>query len=75
MEKICSRLQNGGIRRLQIREGFRDYKSGQKRLQIGEALWISNWGEKITNQGWDFKSGQERFQIEAGIWNLGRDYT
>ena len=74
MEKICSRLQNGGIRRLQIREGFRDYKSGQKRLQIGEALWISNWGEKITNRGkeisnWgkrDFKSKQG-FEIWAGI--------
>ena len=30
-------LQNGAIRGLQIRAGFRDYKSGQERLQIGTA--------------------------------------
>ena len=42
METDLPRLQNGPIRGLQIGTGFRDYKSGHKGLQIGEALWITN---------------------------------
>ena len=48
-------LQNGAIRRLQIRAGFRDYKLVQERLQIGAAVGISKSGGKITNSGRDFK--------------------
>ena len=40
--KKFSGLQNGEIRGLKIGAGFRDYKSGQGRLQIGAALGISN---------------------------------
>ena len=53
--KTFSGLQNGAIRGLQIRAGFRDYKSWQEGLQIGAA--ISNRRKKITNRGRDFKSG------------------
>ena len=65
-------LGNGAIRVLQIRTGFRDYKSGQEGLQIGAALGISNRGKKITNRGRNFKSGQrdlksrQILQIGAG---------
>ena len=76
-----SGLQNGAMRGLQIRGGYRDYKSGQERLQIGAALGISNRGKEITNRGRDFKSGQrdfksgQRLHVGArGISNRGRDY-
>ena len=69
------------MRGLQIRAGFRDYKSGQEGLQIGAALGISNRGKEITNRDRGFKSGKrdfklgQRLQIEArGISNRGRDY-
>ena len=71
------------MRELQIRVGFRDYKSGQEGLQIGVAKQISNRSEKITNWGrdfksesgqGDFKSGQEILQTGAGISNWVRDY-
>ena len=74
-------LHNGAIRRLYIGAGFRDYRSKQERLQIGEALEISNRDKKITNRGWDFKLEQrdfksgKRLQIGTrGISNRGRDY-
>ena len=59
---IFQGLQNKAIRELQIRAGFRDYKSGQERLQIGVAEEISNRGNKITNRSRDFKSGQRDFK-------------
>ena len=49
--KKFSGLQNGVIRELQIKAGFRDYKSGQERLQRGAAFGVSNRGKKITNRG------------------------
>ena len=61
--------QNGAISGLQIRVGFRDYKSGQVELQIGAVLGISHRAKKITNRGRDFKSWKERFQIGAEITN------
>ena len=61
--------QNGAISGLQIRVGFRDYKSGQVELQIGAVLGISHRAKKITNRGMDFKSWKERFQIGAEITN------
>ena len=77
--KKFSGLQNGAIRGLKIGAGFRDYKSGQKGLQIGTALGISNRGKKITNRGKEvsnrgrhYKSGEEGFQIGAGITNRCR---
>ena len=60
-----SGLQNGTIRGLQTRTSFRDYKSGQEGLQIGEASRVSNLGKEITNRGWNFKSEQQGFQIGA----------
>ena len=67
MEKICSGLKNGGIRRLQIREGFRDYKSGQKRLQIGEVYGFQIEVKRL-------QIGAKRFQIGAReISNRSRD--
>ena len=69
------------MRGLQIRAGFRDYKSWLEGLQIGAALGISSWGKKITNRGKesskrgkDYKSGQEGFQIGARIPNWDNDY-
>jgi len=35
---------------LQIGADFRDYKSGQERLQNGAALGITKRGKKITNR-------------------------
>ena len=61
--------QNGAISGLQIRVGFRDYKSGQEELQIGAVLGISHRAKKITNRGRDFKSWKERFQIGTEITN------
>ena len=61
--------QNGAISGLQIRVGFRDYKSGQVELQIGAVLGISHRAKKITNRGRDFKSWKERFQIGREITN------
>ena len=49
--KTFSGLQNGAIRGLQTGAGFRDFKSGNEGLQIGEAFGISNRGKKITNRG------------------------
>ena len=40
-----------GNKGLQIGAGFKNYRSGQQRLQIGAALRILNWGKKITNRG------------------------
>ena len=45
--KKFSGLQNGVIKRLQMEADFRVFKSGQKRLQIGSALGISNRGKEI----------------------------
>ena len=50
------------MRGLQIGADFRDHKSGQKGLQIGAALGISNRHKKITNSGRHFKSGQKDFK-------------
>ena len=50
--KKLSGLQNGAIRRLKIGASFRDYKSGQRGLQIGASLGISDRGKKIIK---DFK--------------------
>ena len=61
--------KTGAISGLQIRVGFRDYKSGQEELQIGSVLGISHRPKKITNRGRDFKSWKERFQIGAEITN------
>jgi len=43
---------------LQIGADFRDYKSGQERLQKEPTLGITKRGKKITNWGRDYKSGQ-----------------
>ena len=79
--KKFSGLQKGAISVLLIEEDFRDYQSGQDGLQIGEALRISNWGQKITIRGRDLKLGQrdfklgQRLQIGARrISNQDRDY-
>ena len=79
--KKLSGLQNGAIRGLKIGASFRDYKLGQRGLQIGASLGISNRGKKTINRGRDFKSGQrdfrsgQRLQIEAKkILNRGTDY-
>ena len=58
-------LQNGVIRRLQIGGGFRDYKSGQKGLQIGIALS----GRKDYKSWQGFQIMAKRFQIRTGITN------
>ena len=50
--KKLSGLQNGAIRGLKIGASFRDYKSGQRGLQIGASLGISDRGKKIIK---DFK--------------------
>ena len=63
--KNFSGLQNRAIRGLQIGAGFRDYKLGQERLQIGTALGISNRGKKITNRG-------KESSIQAEITNRGK---
>ena len=55
-------LQNRAIRELKIEAGFRDYKSGQERLQIGGALGILNRDKKITNWDRGFKSEQRDFK-------------
>ena len=55
--KKFSGLQNGVIRGLQIGAGFRDYKSGQERLETGPALEISNRGKEISNWDGDYKLG------------------
>ena len=60
--KKSTGLQNRAIRELKIGAGFRDYKSGQERLQIGAALGISNRDKKITNWGRGFKSEQRDFK-------------
>ena len=62
--------QNGVIRGLQIGVGFRDYKSGQEKLQIGTALRISNRGRDFKSSQRDFKSRQ-RLQI----WGKGDFYS
>ena len=62
--------QNGAIRGLQIGIGFRDYKSGQEKLQIGTALRISNRGRDFKSSQRDFKSRQ-RLQI----WGKGDFYS
>ena len=62
--------QNGAIRGLQIGIGFRDYKSGQEKLQIGTALRISNRGRDFKSSQRDFKSRQ-RLQI----WGEGDFYS
>ena len=73
--KKLSGLQNGAIRGLKIGASFRHYKSGQRGLQIGASLGISDRGKKIIK---DFKSGQrdfrsgQRLQIEAKKF-LNRD--
>ena len=79
--KKFSGLQKGAISVLLIEADFRDYQSGQDGLQIGEALRISNWGQKITIRGRDLKLGQrdfklgQRLQIGARrISNQDRDY-
>ena len=72
--KKISGLQNGAIRGLQIRAGFRHYNTEQRGLVIGTDLGISNRGKKITNRGRDFKSGQRDFKSGAGITNQGRGY-
>ena len=66
--------QNGVVRGLQIGAGFRDYKSGQKGLQIDGVEGISNRGRDFKSGQRDFKSGQI-LQIGAReITNWGRDY-
>ena len=68
-----SGLQKGAISVLLIKAGFSDFQSGQEGLQIGAALGISNWSQKITIQGRDLKLGQrdfklgQRLQIEGGV--------
>ena len=44
---------------------LRDFKLGQKKIQIGEG--ISNWAKEISNRGRDYKSGQEKLQTGTGI--------
>ena len=67
-----SGLQKGAISVLLIKAGFSDFQSGQKGLQIGAALGISNLSQKITIRGRDLKLGQrdfklgQRLQIEGG---------
>ena len=51
-----SGLQNGVIRGLQIRAGFRDYKSGQKDYKSGQGFQIGSRG--ISIWGRDYQSGQ-----------------
>ena len=40
---------------------------GAKRLQIGAAFEVTNWGKKITNRGRDYKSVQNNFYSISGI--------
>ena len=67
-----SGLQKGAISVLIIKADFSDFQSGQEGLQIGAALGISNWSQKITIRGRDLKLGQrdfklgQRLQIEEG---------
>ena len=70
--KKSTGLQNRAIRELKIGAGFRDYKSGQERLQIGTALGISNRDKKITNWGRGFKSEQRDFKFGSEITNRGK---
>ena len=62
-----------GQQGLQTRAAFRDYKTRQKRFQIGAGSEITKRGKKITNWGRDYKTGQkdyklgQRLQIGAGI--------
>ena len=65
--KTFSGLQNGAIRGLQIGAGFRDFKSGNEGLQIGEAFGISNRGKK-------FQIGAKRFQNGVQITNRGKKH-
>ena len=53
------------IRGLQIGAGFRGYKLGEEGLQIGAALWISNWAKRL-------QIGAKRFQIRVDIKNRGK---
>jgi len=46
---------------------FRDYKSGQERLQIEKSFGLQIGEKGITNQDRDYKLGQKELQIRAGI--------
>ena len=63
--KKFSGFQNRAIRGLQIGAGFRDYKLGQERLQIGAALGLSNRGKKIINRS-------KEISVQAVIRNRGK---
>ena len=65
--KKCYGLQVGAIRGWQIGEGFKDCKSGQEGLQIGEALGISNRGKDFKSSQWDYKSWQK---LQIGVEQL-----
>ena len=75
--KKFSGLQNGAIRGLQIRAGFRDYKSWQEGLQIGAAISNRRKKDYKSGQGFQirakrFQIGARGFQIRAGITNRCR---
>ena len=66
-----SGLQNGAIKELQIGAGFRNYKSRQEELQIGQ-LFNFRVRAKKYNLGQGFQIRAKRFQIKAEITNRGK---
>ena len=54
--------------------GSRDYKTGQKGLQIEAGSEVTKWGKRITNrdkritnQGRDYKMGQKDYKSGQGL--------
>ena len=52
-----------------------DYKSGQKRLQIGAGSEITKRGKSVTKRGRDYKAGQKDYKSGQGLQIGGEEHV